>query len=155
MADGRAVPHGAGFGRIRRAHRAVVCDRLTGSARRRHDDRIFQTVMDRLGEPTRCKLDALVEDSGDGSPVFGLRADPGRVGLESLLEEIDKLERRRALGLPADVLDSCSAASIKRYRRRAATESPWEPRRHPQAIRAWITRDTRRARTPTSVVLSA
>jgi hypothetical protein len=110
-------------------------DRLIGSVRQNYDERVFQTVMDRIDEPMRRKLDALLEDSGDGSSLLGLRADPGRVGLESILDEIDKLERLRALALPADVLRSCSAASIKRYRRRAATENPWELRRHPVAIR--------------------
>jgi hypothetical protein len=91
-------------------------DRLIGSVRQNYDERVFQTVMDRIDEPMRRKLDALLEDSGDGSSLLGLRADPGRVGLESILDEIDKLERLRALALPADVLRSCSAASIKRYR---------------------------------------
>ena len=110
-------------------------DRLIGSVRQSYDERVFQMVMDRLDEPLRRRLDALLEDNGGGSPLLDLRADPGRVGLESILEEVEKLERLRALAVPTDVLRSCSAASIKRYRRRATTENPWELRRHPEAIR--------------------
>src|ERR1035441_9224313 len=70
-------------------------DRLIGSVRQSYDERVFQTVMDRLDEPMRHRLDALLEDSGDGSPLLDLHADPGRVGLESILQEIAKLERLR------------------------------------------------------------
>jgi len=92
-------------------------DRLIGSVRQSYDERVFQAVMDRLDEPMRGKLDALLEDTGDGSPLLDLRADPGRVGLESILEEVAKLERLRTLALPADVLRSCP------------TSFPWEARR--------------------------
>src|SRR5271157_1269179 len=64
-----------------------------------------------------------------------LAADPGRVGLESLLAEIAKLERLRALGLPPDLLRGAHPEQIKRFRRRAAIETAWELRRHPERIR--------------------
>jgi TnpA family transposase len=110
-------------------------DRIIGAARQSYDERVFQTVMERLDQEMRRSLDALLEDSGEGSTLLSLRADPGRVGLESVLEEAEKLECLRALALPAEILRSFSPASIKRYRRRAATENPWELRRHPEAIR--------------------
>ena len=49
----------------------------------------------------RERLDALLADDGDGTAYARLAADPGRVGLESLLAEIAKLEQLRALALPA------------------------------------------------------
>jgi hypothetical protein len=66
----------------------------------------------------------------EGAGFARLAADPGRVGLESLLAEIAKLERLRGLGLPPDLLRGAHPEQIKRFRRRAAIETAWELRRH-------------------------
>jgi len=110
-------------------------DRIINSTRQNYDERLFQTVMERLDPQMRRNLDALLEESDEEAALLRLRSDPGRVGLESVLEEAKKLECLRALELPSDILRSFSPASIKRYRRRAATENPWELRRHPEVIR--------------------
>ena len=72
-----------------------------------------------------------------------LSADPGKVGLDSLLAEIDKLALVRGTGLPRDLLFGLHPDAAKRLRRRAAVESAWELRRHPTRIRlpllaAWV-----------------
>ena len=46
------------------------------------------------------RLDALLPDDGSGAAYTRLSAGPGKVGLDSLLAEIDKLEMARAIGLP-------------------------------------------------------
>jgi len=70
-----------------------------------------------------------------GSGFARLESDPGRVGLESLLTEIGKLELLRSLALPADLLRGVHPEQIKRFRRRTAIETAWELRRHPERIR--------------------
>ena len=65
--------------------------------------------------------------------MFG--SDPGRVGLESLMTELGKLDLVRALALPAGVLDGLHPDLVQRFRRRAAVETAWELRRHPDRIR--------------------
>jgi TnpA family transposase len=110
-------------------------DRILNSSRQNYDERIFQTVLERLDHAMRKKLDTLLAVDDEKASFSCLRTDPGRVGLESVLDEVDKLERIRALSLPADILRSFSPALIKRYRRRAATESVWELRRHSDVIR--------------------
>lgn len=83
----------------------------------------------------RERLDALLADD-DGETGFArLAADPGRVGLESLLAEIAKLERLRGLGLSPDLLGGAHREQVKRFRRRAAIETAWELRRHTERIR--------------------
>ena len=77
----------------------------------------------------RGRLDALLADADEGTGFARLAADPGRVSLESLLAEIAKLERLRALGLPPDLLRGAHPEQIKRFRRRAAIETAWELRR--------------------------
>ena len=64
-----------------------------------------------------------------------LKTDPGPVGLGSFLTEIEKLKRIRAVGLPPNLFAGISPKLIKTYRQRAATESPYDLRQHPPAIR--------------------
>jgi len=114
---------------------AYRLDRLVASARAAHDERAFRMVAGRLDPEARRRLDALLADDGTGAAFSRLQADPGRVGLESLLGEIAKLEILRALRLSPDILKRHHPELIKRFRRRVATEAAWELRRHPDHIR--------------------
>jgi hypothetical protein len=64
-----------------------------------------------------------------------LKTNPGAVGLESVLSEIDKLRMLSRLALPADLFGDLSPAVMTLYRQRATTETPYELRRHPDATR--------------------
>ncbi len=109
-------------------------DRLVRTTRRRYEAQVFDQVLARLDEGMRLRLNELL--GGDGEAFQRLRGDPGRTGLDSLLEEIEKLRELRALGLPADILKPFHSDLIKRYRRRAATEGAWDLRHeHPDRIR--------------------
>ena len=114
---------------------AYRLDRILRSACAAHDDAVLQRVADRLDAGARERLDALLADDGEGTAFARLAADPGRVGLESLLAEIGKLERSRALALPPDLLRGVHPDQVRRFRRRAAVETAWELRRHPDRIR--------------------
>jgi TnpA family transposase len=73
---------------------------------------------------------------GSGPGVFAeLKADPGQLGLETLLKETDKLERVRALGLPAGVFSDVSEKLVAAWRARAAREHPAWMRKHPPPVR--------------------
>jgi len=109
--------------------------RILRSAQVAHDDAVLQRVAERLDAGMRERLDALLADGDDGTAYARLAADPGRVGLESLLAEIAKVERLRALELPPDLLRGLHPDQAKRFQRRAAVESAWELRRHPEHIR--------------------
>lgn len=69
------------------------------------------------------------------SDLAFLKTDPGPVGLDSLLTEIEKLKRIRAVGLPPDLFTGISSKLVKTYRHRAATETPDHLRQHKDAIR--------------------
>lgn len=109
--------------------------RILRSAQAAHDDAALQRVADRLDVGLRERLGALLSEDGDGTAYARLAADPGRVGLDSLLAEIAKLDRLRALALPADLLCDLPPDQVKRFRRRVTVESAWELRRHPERIR--------------------
>jgi TnpA family transposase len=114
---------------------AYRLDRILRSACAAHDDAVLQRVAERLDAGARERLDALLADDGEGTAFARLAADPGRVGLESLLAEIGKLERSRALALPPDLLRGVHPDQVRRFRRRAAVETAWELRRHPDRTR--------------------
>jgi hypothetical protein len=109
--------------------------RIMRSARAAYDDAALHRVADRLDAGMRERLGALLADDCEGTAYARLATDPGRVGLESLLAEIAKLEQLRALALPSDLLRGLHPDQAKRFRRRAAVETAWELRRHPERIR--------------------
>ena len=64
-----------------------------------------------------------------------LKADPGRVGLETLLREIDELAAVRGLELPADLFADCPEKLVDAWRARAARLYPSDLRASPVPIR--------------------
>jgi len=86
-------------------------DRIVGAAVTTFEQRFCAEILARLSPETSQRLQELIAGDADGVVRVGggrgllseLSADPGRLGLETLLGEIAKLERVRALGLPGDL----------------------------------------------------
>ena len=128
--------------------------RLLASARGRFESAFHSSVFAALPGKTRLRMDALLasdeedvasKDEGASptwdrrrSVVGWLKADPGRVGLESVLEEVEKLRRVGEVGVPEGLFGSVSPKVLKAYRQRAATERPGELRAHPPEVRATL-----------------
>lgn len=110
-------------------------DRILGAGRRLADERFCEGTVARLSAATIARLDELVAGD-DGTSVIAddegrsavgggpgllaeLKADPGRLGLETLLSEIAKLERVRALELPDDLFADVSEKRLLAWRARA------------------------------------
>ena len=108
-------------------------DRIVRGTRHEREQGAYREVLTRLDKRAQSRLDDLLH--GEDPWFDRLRADPGRVGLESLLSEAEKLQRLRALALPEDILKPFHPELVKRLRRRAATESVWELRRHSDEVR--------------------
>ncbi|MGW5171563.1 DUF4158 domain-containing protein [Streptomyces nodosus] len=115
--------------------------RLVGKAVKDFEKRFCRSTMDRLSHATRSRLEDLIAgdggDQGDqwavgGTAVAGggrshfaeLKTDPGAPGLESLLAEVNKLERVRLLELPADLFADVSEKLVDAWRARASKEYP-------------------------------
>ena len=109
-------------------------ERVLRGARHAHDEAVFAAVLARLDSGMRDRLKTLLDDGDAGTPLNRLRADPGRVGLESVLAETEKLSILRALGLPSDILKPFNPALVKRFRRRAGAEAIRDLARHPAEI---------------------
>jgi hypothetical protein len=118
-------------------------ERLIRSALHTYEQNFCAAISSQLSTETLARIDALVSTSKaleeqavpQPSDFNNLKADPGRVGLDSLLKEIDKLQTIRQLKLPENLLASTSPKILHHYRQRASTEPPRELRRHPDPIR--------------------
>ena len=115
-------------------------ERIIGAARSAASDRFCATTAARLGRAAADRLEQLVadrgeeDDEGGGRGVLGeLKADPGQISLDSLLAEVDKLERIRSLGLPAGLF---AGAPRSRGRRLAGQGRPGVPLRPARAAPA-------------------
>ncbi len=107
-------------------------ERLTRSALHRGERAVTIRVTNRLPTVVRERLD----DDVDGVSAWSLMlAEPGEVSLNSMLAEIDKLNAVRFVGIPSGVVDDVAPAVIKRWRNRAAVESPSHLRTHPDELR--------------------
>jgi len=73
-------------------------------------------------------------DDGPGL-LAELKADPGRLGLETLLRELDKLQQVRAVGLPAELFAGVSDKVVAAWRARAARCYPSDLRDSPTPVR--------------------
>jgi TnpA family transposase len=122
-------------------------DRLVRTALRSFETSFCATTCQRLSPQVRERLEALLlpEQSETSDPqeppesgwavLTGLLADPGPPNLESLLEEVAKLDQIRALGLPENLFDNISPKVLQSYRRRLAAEAAYELRRHVVPLR--------------------
>ena len=71
----------------------------------------------------------------DSMSFSELRADPGRIGLESVFREITKLRTIKQLELPDNLFSNIPQKIIKRYKLRAVSEKLPELRSHPEHVR--------------------
>ncbi len=119
-------------------------ERLVRSAVHLAQARLAEAVAGQLSATTRQALGALIElpeaplaepAAEEWSPLATLKADPGRISLDSLLGEVAKLRTIRDLGLPGGLFDGVSPRLVVRLRQRAAAEPPRELRAHAEPLR--------------------
>lgn len=125
-------------------------ERITRSAMRTFEERFCATTVLSLSLATIERLDALlkpevsdtdtqaeIEESSSTltTPLAALKADPGRIGLDSLQKEVAKLQLLRQLALPDKLFERVSSKVLQTYRQRVAVEPPRELRRHPASRR--------------------
>jgi hypothetical protein len=111
--------------------------RIIGSANRIADERFCAATVSRLSADVAQALWALIAEAGahddedDDEPSFftELKADPGKLGLETLLAEITKLKRVWAIGLPPDLFTDVAERRVARWRARCAVVFPSTLRR--------------------------
>ena len=113
-------------------------DRLLASTLRNFEEQFSADLLEQLSPKMKERLDALFELTGPEStrvPLHDLRADPGPASIETLDEQLNKLDCLRDAELPPGLFDRLSPPIVQAYRRRVAVEEVHELRRHPQAVR--------------------
>jgi len=129
-------------------------DRLIRSAVRTYEDRLHRAVLGRIGPEGLARIDTLLtpappDEESAPSPettardpgrltLLDLKADPGRVSVESVRTQIDRLRRLRQADLPPDLFAGMATTMVQAYRQRAAAEPPSALRAHPDAVRATL-----------------
>jgi TnpA family transposase len=122
--------------------------RLIHSAIHQYEQQFFHQIVTRLSPQCCQKLDELLENEDEaetqleaktvrtqGLHLLDLKRDPGRAGVNSILKEVNRLEKLRAITIPSYLFNSVSAKVLQRYRQRVATEKLSELRRHPATTR--------------------
>jgi len=118
-------------------------DRVIGSGRTLFERQFTMKIVARLPaaaiEALERLIPPLVEDEvATAGLLVELKGDPGKASLNTILEEIDKLERVRALELPADLFADCSEKLLAAWRARAAAAYPSDLRAMPELIRVTL-----------------
>jgi len=118
-------------------------ERLVRSAVYAYDEKLCDSVSRCLSPEIRAKLKALLlpsrvapEPEARLVPALlqELRGDAGPASLETVQQEMGKLDRVRALQLPDDLFASVPPKVLQSYRQRAAVEALYELRRHPEPL---------------------
>ncbi len=125
-------------------------ERIVRSALFMYEECFHARTLDRLSPLARARLDALLSpaDGEDGSGaekvpprtiISTLRSDPGRVVVNSIRGELEKLGIIRDIELPAELFQDALEHDLESFRQRVAVGTPWELRRHPEAARlTWL-----------------
>ncbi|MDP4510565.1 Tn3 family transposase, partial [Nonomuraea turcica] len=97
-------------------------ERIAGAGRARFEREFCLHVLNGLSADSARALWELA--TGEDGFLLELKSDPGRLGLETLLEEIVKLRRAKALGLSADLFGGYSDRLVASWRARAMASHP-------------------------------
>lgn len=106
-------------------------ERLLRSAARQYEDQLLKMIADSLSTRSKDAIDQLLDTQGlfvDPLPtptrlsLMDLKADPGRIGLNSVFNEAAKLGCIDALGVPEKLPHSVHAKRLITYRQRVASE---------------------------------
>ncbi len=98
-------------------------DRFVGSAVFAWESATAQQVSERLGPAGVERIEAFLGPAMKDQ-LAALRADPGTVGVETVLAELDKLGVLRRLQLPVGLFDNISVHSMNRWYERFAVTRP-------------------------------
>ncbi|WP_431324658.1 Tn3 family transposase [Rhizobium sp. YTU87027] len=110
-------------------------DRFTRSARRTFEGGFLQRIASVLSSDAAAKLEVSLTDADSPTGFNTMKADPGRVGLESIFVVAERLSFIRSLQLQAGLIAGAGAATVERLYRRVSQETAREVRRHPQPRR--------------------
>ena len=116
--------------------------RIIRAAMHAYEEQFSRALYQRLSAASVMHIIALLTPMPVGphqverTPWMNLKADPGRVGLDTILLSADRVRQVRAVGLPDDLFRGVAPQFVERLARKAAVEEPFELRRHSPERRA-------------------
>ncbi len=115
----------------------IMLERLIRSAIITHEERVFELISSELSETSIEEIDSfLVEERGKEKITFStIKTDPGKIGINSVVKETEKLQFIYSLNLPDKTLKQLNAKALSTYKMRVASQSAWETKRHPPKTR--------------------
>lgn len=108
-------------------------ERILGACRARFERSFCLAVVGRQSAESKAALLELAK--GQDGFLQELKSDPGRLGLETLPEEIVKLRRAKALGLPSDLFGGYSDKLVASWRARAMASHPSDFKANKEPVR--------------------
>jgi TnpA family transposase/DNA-binding cell septation regulator SpoVG len=110
-------------------------ERELNSAYNQFEKELFEEISNNIPIESIHLIDYCLEDKMGTVSFSSLKSDPGRISLDTVLKEIEKLDFINQIEIPEQQLSSLSSKLISRIRLRALSETTWEVRRHPVYIR--------------------
>ncbi|CAA7197404.1 hypothetical protein CHRY9293_03463 [Chryseobacterium potabilaquae] len=96
---------------------------------------LFGEISKGVCKESKTLIDYCLEDKNELINFSFLKSDPGRVSLDSVLKELEKLEFINCLQIPEQKLSSLNPKIMNHMRSKALSETAWEIKRHPPTIR--------------------
>ena len=121
-------------------------ERIAASAVNCWEEDFYNGIYNRISRQSIPVMDSFIkelmkyenvdENLKEGIVTFSeLKANPGRISVDTVFKEIKKLLAINKIGLPDDFLNDVPQRLIKKYSQRAASEIISELRRHPESVR--------------------
>lgn len=110
-------------------------DRLVRSAYQQFELNLYEHFASCLSPASKVLMDQSLDGVEGVVNFIDIKADPGRVGLDSVLKEVEKISFIRSLRLPIQTFTAFNAKVLQRYRQHVNSESAWEMKQHPTTIR--------------------
>ena len=111
-----------------------IIKEVASSALFKIEEDFFKKVSRKIPKKIKKQIDRLIEGESELG-LSDLKKDPGRIGLKSLKQESKKLSVLRELKLPTNLFTDISKQQLLKLKRRIASESMHEIKRHPKYIK--------------------
>lgn len=109
-------------------------ERLIKSATQSYENNLLANITESLSKESKILIDDLL-DHNSGGNFNEIKSDPGRIGLDSVIKELNKLQKLNDLHIDYSKVHKIPQKLLQKYKSRIASETPWEIRRHPESIR--------------------
>lgn len=115
----------------------LMLERLVRSAMTTYEDRVFSTITQALSCDCIQHIDSFLSEGANITNISftSMKAEPGKLGLDSVFKESEKLEYINTLDLPCEILKQIPVKTLATYKTRVASQSTWETKRHPPNCR--------------------